>query len=283
MTEKIVTDQPRLSYELGKLRQAPNLDRRKDWAQSIFNEGIKRVKLDNWAKELGLAISYLGYEENAHGQDGKIIGCLMKNKEQIYLVEVMVDKEAIYINGKFYANYDREVTIGRVFNELIDIEINKYLNESETKGNVQADKTLISQNSKESWQERDQGIHVFEIMENGEVIAGAELSYLSKPVPLYQLSDLWVEYSHHGQGLGSRLMDQVEDFLRKRKKPGVLVEAILEDNPAKGMYQKRGWVKIPNMMHLFIFNQPKNLDWKVFQGYSMRYTPLTERPGFKSE
>lgn len=283
MTEKIFTDQLRPSYELAKLRQAPNLDRRKDWAQSIFTEGIKKVKLDHWAEELGLTISYLGYEEKSNGQGGKIIGCLTKNNKQIYLVEVMVDKEEIYVNGELYVGYERELSIGRVFNDLIDEEFSKYLNESESKGIVQNDRTLVSQNSKESWQERGQGIHVFEIMENGEVIAGAELLYLSRPIPLYQLSDLWVEYSHHGQGLSSRLMDQVEDFLRQRKKPGVLVDAIMDDNSAKGMYQKRGWVKIPDMMHLFIFNQPKNLDLKVFHGYPMRYTPLTERPGYKPE
>ena len=283
MTEKIVTDQPRPSYELGKLRQAPNLDRRKDWAQSIFNQGIKKVKLDNWAKELGLAISYLGYEEKSNGQDGKIIGCLTKNNKQIYLVEVMVDKEEIYVNGEAYVGYQRELSIGRVFNDLIDNEFNKYLKESETTEPVLSEKNMKTQNSKESWQERGQGIHVFEITENGEVIAGAELLYLSRPVPLYQLSDLWVDYSYQGKGLSSRLMAQVEEFLRQRKKPGVLVDAIMDSSPAKGMYQKRGWVKIPEMMHLFIFNAPKDLDWKVFRGYAERYTPITERESFKKE
>lgn len=74
--------------------------------------------------------------------------------------------------------------------------------------------------------------HAFELVEDGEVVGGVEIDYFSRPLPLYQLTDLWVDNEYAGQGNASRIMAQVEAFLRERGKPGMLVDAIVEGSPA---------------------------------------------------
>jgi hypothetical protein len=72
-------------------------------------------------------------------------------------------------------------------------------------------------------------------------------------------------------------MDQVEAWLRKRKKPGVLVDAILEGDPAQGMYERRGWQPVPSSSGLYVYNWPTDVDLSVLIGYPVRYKPLVDR------
>lgn len=106
--------------------------------------------------------------------------------------------------------------------------------------------------------------HKFELVKDGEVIGGAEIDYFSKPLPLYQLTDLWVDESHSGKGQASRIMDEVEGFLRE--KPGVLVDAILEGEPAQGMYERRGWQSDPTSMNRKLYNWPEDVSKDVLNG-----------------
>ena len=67
----------------------------------------------------------------------------------------------------------------------------------------------------------EQPQHRLDLIVDGEKIGSAEIDYFSKPLPLYQLSNLYVLFEHHSQGYATQIMEQVEAFLRERKKPGV--------------------------------------------------------------
>lgn len=129
-------------------------------------------------------------------------------------------------------------------------------------------------NPKEVMEQGDPPQHHFDLFVSGEKVGTAELDYYSKPLPIYQVTDLYVDYEHHGKGYGSRLMDQVERWLVERGKPGILVDAILDSEPAAGMYQRRGWVKDPTSVHRYVFNWPKEASLEILRGYELRNTNL---------
>ncbi len=121
--------------------------------------------------------------------------------------------------------------------------------------------------------------HRFDLFVDNVCIGAAEINYFSKPLPLYQVTDLYVEFEYKGKGYASQIMDQVEAWLRDRKKPGVLVEAILDGDPAQGMYERRGWQPVPNSDGLLVYNWPAQVDLSVLNGYPERYTDVSERAG----
>lgn len=123
--------------------------------------------------------------------------------------------------------------------------------------------------------------HRFEIKIDGKVVGAVEINYFSKPLPLYQLTEMYIEVGEKGKGYASRLMEKVEEFLIKRKKPGVLVDAIMEGDSASGMYKKRGWVEVLGSYGLHVYNWPEDVDLSVLKGYPDRYTPILERSSFK--
>jgi GNAT superfamily N-acetyltransferase len=104
--------------------------------------------------------------------------------------------------------------------------------------------------------------HRFEITQDGAVIAAAEVIYRSTPLPVYQVSDLYTEYEYQSQGYASAKLDQIENFLKQRKKPGILVDAIYSDEPkVQTMYERRGWKRIDNLNRR-VFNWPEGVDKK---------------------
>ena len=125
--------------------------------------------------------------------------------------------------------------------------------------------------------DEDESFHSLDLVIEEKIIGKAEFVYFSKPFPLYQLSELYVDYEYQGKGLGSELMQQFEAFLKKKKKAGVLVDAIIEGNLAQGMYAKRGWQEVPGSPDLYAFNVPKSADISQLQGYAQRYTYVTDR------
>ena len=117
--------------------------------------------------------------------------------------------------------------------------------------------------------------------DDGKIIAGAEVDKYSRPLPIYQVTDLWSEIPSKGHA--SLVMDEVEAFMHRTKKPGVLVDAIDNDNPAKGMYSRRGWEYVPDQYGLMVYNWPKDkAPLSVMAGYAMRYTPLDMRENFSA-
>lgn len=131
----------------------------------------------------------------------------------------------------------------------------------------------------ESQKEGEMPQHRFELMVDGACIGAAEIDYFSQPLPLYQVSDLYVDIPHQGKGYASELMGQIEAWLRSRHKPGILVNAILEGSPAEGMYERRGWRAVPNSLGLYVYNWPDNVDLSILKGYPHRQRDILERKG----
>ncbi len=121
--------------------------------------------------------------------------------------------------------------------------------------------------------------HRFDLVIDGEKVGAAELDYFSRPLPLYQVTDLFVDFEHKGEGHASKILEQVEDFLKQKKKPGILVDAIMPGDKAEGMYARRGWVTVPDSHGLNVFNWPDDVPLSVLVGYESRYTDLLKRKG----
>ncbi len=132
---------------------------------------------------------------------------------------------------------------------------------------------------KESIEKGEPPQHRFDLIVNGEIIGAAEINYFSKPLPLYQLTALYVDFEQKGKGCASRILDRVEEFLKKRNKPGILVDAIMEEDQASGLYARRGWVEVPNSLGLYVFNWPKNISLDILNGYSYKYSDMNIRKG----
>lgn len=140
---------------------------------------------------------------------------------------------------------------------------------------------IVYTNPKQNMEKGEDPLHTLDLIVDNKVVGRAEIMYYSRPFPLYQINDLYVEYEHKGAGYASKIMDQVESFLKKRKKAGVLVDAIDTDSPASGMYERRGWQKVPGESFLFAYNLPKSAKIDALRGYASRYTYLTERESWK--
>jgi GNAT superfamily N-acetyltransferase len=130
---------------------------------------------------------------------------------------------------------------------------------------------------KKDLEEEGLGQHRFDLIVEGVKVGGAEINYFSKPLPLYQLTDLYIEPNFQGKGFGSQLIDRFEKMLLARKRSGVLVDAIFEDSKSKGMYERRGWKEVPESCGLYVFNWPENISLDVMKGYASRYTDYLER------
>ncbi len=129
---------------------------------------------------------------------------------------------------------------------------------------------------KKDLEEEGLGQHRFDLTIDGEKIGGVEINYFSKPLPLYQVTDLYVDFKYKGNHYASRILDQVEEWIVNRKKPGVLVDATLHEEN-HGMYAKRGWVEIPGSQGLHVYNWPKEVSLDIMKGYANRYTDYLER------
>lgn len=116
----------------------------------------------------------------------------------------------------------------------------------------------------------ESSMHVIEVREGDEVIGGADIEYFSSPVPFYQVSDLWISHEHHGEGHGSKVMDYIEKMLKQKGKAGFLVDAIDANSPAKGMYERRGWQRVPDSLGQYVFNLPKGVKPDIFQNVQYR-------------
>lgn len=136
---------------------------------------------------------------------------------------------------------------------------------------------------KENLEKGEEPLHTFDLIMDGHIIGRAEITYYSKPFPLYQLSELYIEPEYQGGGRSKKIMQQVESFLKKRGRAGVLVDAIDPDSPASGMYARRGWRKVPGEIDLYAYNLPKGAKIEDLRNYSARQTDIMEREGFNKK
>jgi len=112
--------------------------------------------------------------------------------------------------------------------------------------------------------------HRFDILIDGKCVGAAEVDYYSRPIPLYQITELYVDYEHKGKGYASRILDRVEHFLIEKRKPGILVDAIIPGDPAEGLYTRRGWTAVPNSNGIFVFNWPQKVPLSTLIGYASK-------------
>lgn len=123
----------------------------------------------------------------------------------------------------------------------------------------------------------DQQHTVEMIDEEGRVLGRAEIHYYSKPIPYYQITDIYTELDYQGQGVASKIMVWIEQWLKQKKKTGFLVDAIDTESPASGFYERRGWIPVPGNRFQFVYNLPKNVQPDIFIGVEARSTPLEDR------
>lgn len=122
--------------------------------------------------------------------------------------------------------------------------------------------------------------HTIEVVgDDGEVIAQAEINYFSRPMPYYQLTDLYTDRAHQGKGFASRIMDAFEAKLKTTGKAGFLVDGILPGSDASGMYERRGWIPVPGGLGQYVYNLPAGTGPEKFIGVEMRQTPIEDRGG----
>ncbi len=119
--------------------------------------------------------------------------------------------------------------------------------------------------------------HTIEVRDGDELIGGAEIEYFSKPLPVYQVSHLWVEPDHQGKGYSTKVMAYIERMLKQKGRAGVLVDSIDQDSLASGLYARRGWLLVPDSDCLYVYNLPKGVEPKLFQEYVDRQTPIENR------
>ena len=141
---------------------------------------------------------------------------------------------------------------------------------------------IIYRDSKENLELGNLPLHTFEVTQgDGTIIGGAELTYYSRPYPFYLVDGVYVDFEEQGKGHGGRLMDAVENFLRERKRAGVLVEAVFEESNS-GWYQRRGWEKVPGEDYLYAYNLPSNMDITKLKNFVFRQTDIASRENWKN-
>ena len=119
--------------------------------------------------------------------------------------------------------------------------------------------------------------------EGGELISGADVEYLSKPIPHFYINSVFTDEIYQSQGHASKIMDQVEQFLITKNKPGLLIDKIDSKSPeVQGMYQRRGWVEVPGT-NLLAYNLSEGIDTSILTGYQHRYTEYPIRNRLRNE
>jgi len=142
---------------------------------------------------------------------------------------------------------------------------------------------IIYNSPKENLEKGEDPLHTFDLILNGQIIGRAEITYYSRPFPFYQVNELSVEHEYSGAGRAGEIMEQVESFLKKRRRAGVLVDGIIEGTPASGMYARRGWLEVPGGRGVFAYNLPRGAKPEDLRNYAELGTPLEERQNFDKE
>lgn len=124
----------------------------------------------------------------------------------------------------------------------------------------------------ERGQEPEEATHTVHILERGKPIGDATIEYFSKPIPVYRISFMYIDPRYRGRGYGSDLTRAIEDMLKRKGKAGILRGAIDPKSPAVGMYERRGWKRVPDSLDQYVFNLPKGVGPEVFRGFDERIT-----------
>jgi len=83
--------------------------------------------------------------------------------------------------------------------------------------------------------------HRISLEADGQEIGFAEMIYFSEPIRFYYLDSVKVKNEHQGLKLGSEIVESVNNFLIKKKLPGLLLDIIKDDQSTSGIYERHGW------------------------------------------
>ncbi len=101
--------------------------------------------------------------------------------------------------------------------------------------------------------EVEQRQHTITLRVGEKEIGSATMTYYGKPAPFYHIHSLEVEKEERGLGHGSAVLDSLNDFLKKHNTMGLLENAIHPASKAQGMYERHGWVNLPDDSGDFTF------------------------------
>ncbi len=97
-------------------------------------------------------------------------------------------------------------------------------------------------------------VHKIELVIDGEVAGYADLEYRNDPFGFYYVQTVLIRKGFQGHGFGSEMLEKVNEFLDSKNKPGLLLDAVMEDESAAGVYERHGWVRIPGKKYWFGYN-----------------------------
>ena len=97
---------------------------------------------------------------------------------------------------------------------------------------------------------------LLEILDCGKVIASVKLTRIASGCvdPVFSITHLNVAADRRNEGMGSRLLENLNNYLDSMNAVGFLVDGLeLKDNDPRvyGMYERHGWIKIDD--HLMIY------------------------------
>ncbi len=104
--------------------------------------------------------------------------------------------------------------------------------------------------------------HRLELKIDKEVVGYAEFHYHNGSFPVYYISFVFTRHRYRGEGWGNEIIQNINKFLSSSGKSGLLFDVIESTNPAKGLYQKNGWLPIPGKPFWYGFHLPPNLNNK---------------------
>jgi len=96
--------------------------------------------------------------------------------------------------------------------------------------------------------------HLIELEVDGVRVGFARLEYKNNPRPFYYVHVVLVYKNYRGKGFGKDVLQRINDILDQKRASGILVTTIDEDSPAYKMYEKHGWVRIPNRSDWYGYN-----------------------------
>lgn len=88
----------------------------------------------------------------------------------------------------------------------------------------------------------------------GQEVGNALLEYRNRPFQFYLLSSMHIKNGFRGQMHGSNLLASVNDFLDEKGLPGILLDTVLKNEKAAGMYGRNGWTDIPGHQRWLGYN-----------------------------
>jgi GNAT superfamily N-acetyltransferase len=122
--------------------------------------------------------------------------------------------------------------------------------------------TFIEHEKPESNDDIESRMHELQLCLDGKEVGYARLQYFNKPFPFYYIGHIFVQEEHRDKKLGVHLLEQINDFLDKRRKAGVLRNGLHDKEGLENFYEKRRWEKIGSMNDgslLLFYNTPEGV------------------------